>query len=58
MTKNQWNGMERKQTVMNAPKNLDDEVDFVFPTFKENHWIWVLSVKSANILVTDVLMNG
>ena len=32
----QWNGMERKQSVMNAPKNVDDKVDLVFPTFKEN----------------------
>ena len=44
----QWNGMERKQSVMNAPKNLDDKVDLVFPT----------SVKPVNIQVTDVLMNG
>ena len=32
----QWNGMERKQSAMNALKNLDDKVDLVFRTFKEN----------------------
>ena len=32
----QWNGMERKQSAMNALKNLDDKVDLVFSSFRRN----------------------